>query len=223
DAGAEAGDTGAAGSLLALASAWQGAERGDRCAALAYESGAGADALLVEATAPPPPTATQPARRPVGYVELLRRRDLLEPPPPPDPSAPYAATPAALRDAPYVDDLTGLECAVCGSLNFPARPTCIDCGSSELSPVPMPRTGRVVTHNEQFVVGVAPEPAPVSVGVVRLDGASGERGGQVSAMFVDGDAAIEIGAPAELVHRRLGSERGLVKYGWKLRIVGEGA
>ena len=58
---------------------------------------------------------------------------------------------------------------------------------------------------------------------MRLDGARGERGGQLSGMFVAGDEArIAIGAPVELVHRRLGSERGLVKYGWKLRIVEEG-
>jgi uncharacterized OB-fold protein/3-oxoacyl-[acyl-carrier-protein] synthase III len=221
DAAAGAGDSGAAGSLIALEQAWRDVGGAGRCAALAYESGAGADALLCEISGRAPAAAPQPAPRPVDYVELLRRRGVVEAPPAPEPTAPYAATPAALRDAPFVDDLTGLRCAVCGSLNFPARPSCIDCSSTELSPVPLPRRGRVVTHNSQFVVAVAPEPAPVSVGVVRLDGEGGERGGQLSGMFVADGAAIAIGAPVELVHRRLGSERGLVKYGWKLRVAEE--
>jgi hydroxymethylglutaryl-CoA synthase len=221
DAEDAAGDTGAAGSLIALERAWRDSEDGGHCVAVAYESGAGAEALLCEISGTAPAAKPQPAPRPVDYVELLRRRGLLEAPAAPDPTAPYAATPAALRDAPYVDDLTGLRCAACGSLNFPARPSCIDCGSTELSPVPLPRRGRVVTHNSQFVVAVTPEPAPVSVGVVRLDGEGGERGGQLSGMFVADGAAIEIGAPVELVQRRLGSERGLIKYGWKLRIVAE--
>jgi hydroxymethylglutaryl-CoA synthase len=223
DGWADAGDAGTAGVLLALERAWRDAAVGDRCRALAYESGAGADAALVEVAGVAPASAPHPEPSAVGYVELLRRRGLLAGPAAPEAIAPYMATPAALRDAPFVDDLTGLECAACGSLNFPARPSCIDCGATALTPVPLPRTGRVVTHNSQFVVAVAPEPAPVSVGVVRLDGARGERGGQLSGMFVAGDERrIAIGAPVELVHRRLGSERGLVKYGWKLRIAERG-
>ena len=75
------------------------------------------------------------------------------------------------------------------------------------------------------VVAVDPEPAPVAVGVIRLEGDAGTRGGQVSAMFCDSPLdQLRVGAPVELVYRRLGRDAGLVKYGWKARLVtGAGA
>jgi hypothetical protein len=39
-------------------------------------------------------------------------------------------------------------------------------------------------------------------------------------MFCDSDLdAVRVGAGIELVYRRLGVEDGLVKYGWKMRLV----
>jgi uncharacterized OB-fold protein len=73
-------------------------------------------------------------------------------------------------------------------------------------------------------VAVAPEPPPVVVGVVRLEGLKGERGGQVSGMFTETDAGqLRMGDAVELVYRRVGVEDGLVKYGWKFRRVGASA
>jgi hypothetical protein len=80
----------------------------------------------------------------------------------------------------------------------------------------------VVTFNLQHVVAVHPEPAPLAVGVLRVEGSQGSRGGQVSAMFCDEAlGALAVGAPAELVYRRVGCEAGLVKYGWKARLLVE--
>ena len=86
-----------------------------------------------------------------------------------------------------------------------------------------PRSGVVVTYNVQHVVAVHPEPAPVAVGVIRLTGEGGDRGGQVSAMFCDSDlGTLAVGTPIDLVYRRLGADDGLVKYGWKARVHVEG-
>ena len=80
----------------------------------------------------------------------------------------------------------------------------------------------MITYNVQHVVAVFPEAAPVSVGVARVDGAEGTRGGQVSAMFCDtAPDLLRVGAPVELVYRRAGIDDGLVKYGWKLRVLAQ--
>jgi uncharacterized OB-fold protein len=70
------------------------------------------------------------------------------------------------------------------------------------------------------MVAVHPEPSPVAVGVVRLKGENGVRGGKISAMFCDSPLdALSVGQAVELVYRRLGADDGLVKYGWKVRVV----
>jgi uncharacterized OB-fold protein len=174
-------------------------------------------ALTVHARVPV--SNRRPAPVPVSYVEFLRRGGVLAGPAPPEPIVPWPATPAALRDD-VAGVLVGAQCRSCGSVNIPPRLICVDCGGDRLEIRPLPRQGRVVTYNHQHVVALHPEPAPVSVGVARLAGLEGERGGQVSAMFCDSDLdAVRVGAGIELVYRRLGVEDGLVKYGWKMRLV----
>ena len=153
----------------------------------------------------------------VDYVGFLQRAAVLEAASM-APIVPWAATPGAQRDD-VQGALVGSECRECGSVSVPPRPVCLDCGSRASDLRPVPRRGEVVTHNRQHVVAVHPEPSPVSVGVARLDGLGGERGGQVSAMFCDSDlGAVRVGSAVELVYRRLGADDGLVKYGWKMRL-----
>ena len=246
---AELSDLGTAGPLLALAHCLGRAEVGDEGLCFAVEPGAGADAVTVtvgdvESNLPPKrergllpfrgqvrggvaeSVVSVVHRRlettEVDYVGFLRRHGVLEAAAM-APIVPWAATPGAQRDD-LEGALVGAECSACGSVSIPPRPVCLDCGSRSSTRRAVPRGGVVVTHNRQHVVAVHPEPAPVSVGVARLDGLGGERGGQVSAMFCDSDLdAVRVGSPVELVYRRLGADDGLVKYGWKLRLVAEGS
>ncbi len=214
----ETGDLGSAGPLFALAG-HLAAGAGDLGVCAAVEPGSGAVGFLVHAAVPVPVVAKRPAPVAVGYVGYLQRAGVIEGPAPPQPVVPHAATPAAARDD-ADGSLVGSRCDACGSLHVPPRRVCADCGGADLALERAPRTGRIVTFNVQHIVAVHPEPAPVAVGVVRLDGEGGARGGQVSAMFCDSELdALAVGAPVELVYRRLGMEEGLVKYGWKARVV----
>lgn len=216
DGVAELGDLGTAGPLFSLAHCLERADPGTSGVVFAAEPGAGADALSLSIEVLIPIVTRRPAATAVDYVGYLQRTGVLATSGL-EPIVPWAATPGAYRDD-LLGALVGAECTRCGSVSIPPRPLCIDCGGDSLELRRVPRRGQVVTHNRQHVVAVSPEPAPVSVGVARLDGLAGERGGQVSAMFCDADAEIRVGAAVELVYRRLGVDDGLVKYGWKLRL-----
>jgi hydroxymethylglutaryl-CoA synthase len=212
------GDLGAAGPLFDLAG--QVANSAARTiACVGVETGSGAVGFTISLSSAIPVVHHQPATTPISYVEYLQRFGAIEGPTPPSPIVPYAATPGAARDD---DDgsLVGARCDSCGSLNVPPRRLCIDCGASRLSIERAPRFGEVVTFNLQHMVAVHPEPSPVAVGVVRLKGENGVRGGKISAMFCDSPLdALSVGQAVELVYRRVGADDGLVKYGWKVRVV----
>jgi hydroxymethylglutaryl-CoA synthase len=209
------GDLGAAGPLFDLAG--QVANSAARTiACVGVETGSGAVGFTISLSSAIPVVHHQPATTPISYVEYLQRFGAIEGPTPPSPIVPYAATPGAARDG----SLVGARCDSCGSLNVPPRRLCIDCGASRLSIERAPRFGEVVTFNLQHMVAVHPEPSPVAVGVVRLKGENGVRGGKISAMFCDSPLdALSVGQAVELVYRRLGADDGLVKYGWKVRVV----
>ena len=107
----------------------------------------------------------------------------------------------------------------CGSLNFPPRAYCLDCRGQEFDEVALPRNASVLTFNLQYVVGIAPEEAPLPICTALVDGEEpGRYGGKVAALVTDADATqISIGTPVELVPRRGDVEEGLIKYGWKFR------
>ena len=212
------GDLGTAGPLFDLAGVASGRSEGN-VACVGVEPGSGAAGFTLTLSAEVPIIEHRPDGAPVSYVEYLQRFGVLEGTKPPSPIVPYAATPGASRSD-LEGSLVGDRCSACGSLNIPPRRRCIDCGAEEFTRERAPRRGVVVTFNVQHVVAVHPEPAPVAVGVIRLEGEAGERGGQVSAMFCDSNLdELAIGHEVEIVYRRLGVDDGLVKYGWKVRAV----
>ncbi|HVX21027.1 MAG TPA: OB-fold domain-containing protein [Acidimicrobiales bacterium] len=221
---ADVGDLGTAAPLVSLAESLEAAAAVGRAGVcVAVEPGSGAHGLALRVAAPLPAVRRRPAAVEVDYVGYLQRHGAVGSPAPPDPVVPHAATPAAARDD-LVGSLVAGRCPACRGLNLPVRQRCAECGTSGLVPERAPRRGRVVTFNDQYVVAVHPEPAPVAVGVVRVAGDDGTRTGQVSVMFCDAPAgSLRIGAEVELVYRRMGVEGGLVKYGWKARPVEGGA
>lgn len=97
---------------------------------------------------------------------------------------------AALDDG----ELFGGVCADCGAVLFPPRPTCYNCGGTNVSAEPQPKTGTVYTYTAVH----SPPPqldddAPYTIAVVELDG-GGRLLGRVDAPY----EAVEIGDEVRL-------------------------
>ena len=92
--------------------------------------------------------------------------------------------------------LRGGECAVCSTTTFPHQDSCPRCGGEQVTPVPLPRSGRLWTFTVQ---GFEPKPPfrgrfePYGVGYVDLGPVI------VEARLTENDpAALTIGAVMEL-------------------------
>ncbi len=116
--------------------------------------------------------------------------------------------------------LIGEVCPHCDIKIFPPRDICPDCGEEAKTAFQFSGRGEVYSYT---TVHDAPssfqEAAPYTVAMVKL-----EEGPLVTAQLTDlGDQPIEIGAPVEMVTRKLrsvGNERGMIVYGYKFRPVG---
>jgi len=227
------GDTGAAAPLLGLVTVMERGMPGEKALVISYGSGAGSDALAVNLTgdlAARKELAVTLAevtgeKTYLSYPAYAKRVGLISVPPAlPDPVSGYGTQPGMIRDIEYLLGLKALECSSCGSLNYPYRDYCIDCRGQSFKKVNLPRRGRIVTYNTQYVSPIGPEEVPIVVCTVKLDGAGGVRGGKVSGSMLPVDTAqVKIGMPVELVFRRCGEELGLPKYGYKFKPLPETA
>ena len=115
--------------------------------------------------------------------------------------------------------LVGEECPHCDAKLFPPRDVCPECGQEAKTLYNFSGRGEVYSYT---TVNEPPEGyeeyAPYTVAMVKL-----EEGPLVTAQLTDlGEDPVEIGAPVEMVTRRLrqdGDERGLLVYGYKFRPV----
>ncbi len=224
------GDTGSSSMFLSLAKVLDKAKVGEKILAISYGAGSGSDAFMLT------------VRRENGdgkgrnnwdyyleskeYVDYVRyakltsnlavKRML------PEPMSAFIAQPPGLRGELNLT-LKAAKCKKCGSVNFPPRLICIEtgCRSRDFDVINLPsRRGVIETFNIQYVLAVDPEEPPLAVCHARMDGCPGEYGGKISAMITEADPkSVAIGKGVELVFRKCGSERGLIKYGYKFKIV----
>lgn len=115
--------------------------------------------------------------------------------------------------------LTGEVCPHCDAKIFPPRDVCPECGLEAKAAYTFSGRGQVYSFTTVYDPPAGyEENAPYTVALVKL-----EEGPLVTAQLTDlGDQAVEIGAPVEMVTRRLrqdGDERGLIVYGYKFRPV----
>lgn len=115
--------------------------------------------------------------------------------------------------------LTGEVCPHCNAKIFPPRDVCPECGLEAKTAYTFSGRGQVYSYTTVYDPPAGyEENAPYTVALVKL-----EEGPLVTAQLTDlGDQAVEIGAPVEMVTRRLrqdGDERGLIVYGYKFRPV----
>jgi len=226
------GDTGSSSALISLACALDNAEPGERILVASYGNGAGSDAFIVTAgsgidqkhrAAVPAKAYLEPYNKQyIDYVQYEKIRGGLKTPPLPEAMSAFGASPSMLRDREYIVGLKALKCKSCGSINFPKRNICIekDCLCREFEEVPLPRQGVVETFYHQYIVYTTPEEGPFPVCVARVSGKEGEYGGKITAMMIDSSMEdVKVGVRVELVFRRHGAEDGLVKYGYKFRVM----
>lgn len=237
------GDTGAASVPLSLAKAL--ARGGDRILAAAYGSGAGADALLVETDGVSTSLALDEGES-VSYAEYLRRRGELTAGAPEGGGA-YVSVPSWRRTLDQRYRLVAGRCPACGRLNFPPEGACNSCKTlvGEYEEVELAGTGIVEAATVISQGGAPPEFAEqqaqsgdFGVVVVALDGprearcasdgSSGDArsdeprddGGSVSvpAQVVGGEPeSVEIGDSVETTIRRIYTQEGVTRYGFKVR------
>lgn len=224
------GDIGCGSVLLGLASALDEGMPRERILAVSYGSGSGSDAFSLNVLTQQshkkgtvvPVSRLLDDKEYVDYIKYGKLTGVLRAEAIPDPISSYVTQPGWERDKPYTFELHALQCKACGSLNFPKRHYCIDCRGQEFEEVPLPRRGKILSFNIQHVVSVSPEEAPIPVCTARMEGTDSERGGKISAMMTDTKPdELAIGLPVELIFRRCGQELGLVKYGYKFRLVKE--
>jgi uncharacterized OB-fold protein len=115
--------------------------------------------------------------------------------------------------------LAGEVCPHCDAKIFPPRDICPECGLDAKTAYSFSGRGQVYSFTTVYDPPTGyEENAPYTVALVKL-----EEGPLVTAQLTDlGEQAVEIGAPVEMVTRRLrqdGDERGIIVYGYKFRPV----
>lgn len=115
--------------------------------------------------------------------------------------------------------MVGEVCPHCEAKIFPPRDVCPECGKEAKNLYNFSGRGEVYSFTTVYDPPAGyEENAPYTVALVKL-----EEGPMVTAQLTDlGDQPVEIGAPVEMVTRRLrqdGDERGVIVYGYKFRPV----
>ena len=115
--------------------------------------------------------------------------------------------------------LVGEVCPHCEAKLFPPRDVCPECGQDAKTLYAFSGRGEVYSFTTIYDAPAGyEENVPYTVALIKL-----EEGPLVTAQLTDlGDQPVEIGAPVEMVTRKLrndGDERGMIVYGYKFRPV----
>jgi hypothetical protein len=115
--------------------------------------------------------------------------------------------------------LVGEVCPHCEAKLFPPRDVCPECGQDAKTVYAFSGRGEVYSFTTIYDAPAGyEENVPYTVALIKL-----EEGPLVTAQLTDlGDKPVEIGAPVEMVTRKLrndGDERGMIVYGYKFRPV----
>ncbi|WP_458188702.1 zinc ribbon domain-containing protein [Haladaptatus sp. NG-WS-4] len=217
----ELGDTGAASVLLGLAKALQ--EGHERILAASFGSGAGADALLVEADEVPVSMALD-GDESITYAEYLRKRGELTSGPPSGGGA-YVSVPSWRRTLDQRHRLLAGRCSDCGTLNFLPEGACNGCKSLvEYDEVQLTGTGTVEAVTTISQGGAPPEFAEqqaqsgdFDVAVVALDGLDGEVASAPAQVTGTDTGSLQNGDRVATTMRRIYTQEGVTRYGFKIQ------
>ncbi|WP_435153749.1 zinc ribbon domain-containing protein [Haladaptatus sp. DFWS20] len=217
----ELGDTGAASVPLSLAKAF--ADGHERILVASFGSGAGADALLVEA-GDVPTSAALDGDDPISYAEYLRKRGDLTSGPPSGGGA-YVSVPSWRRTLDQRHRLLAGKCPDCGTLNFPPEGACSGCKTLvEYDEVQLTGTGTIEAVTTISQGGAPPEFAEqqsksgdFDVAIVALDGPDGGTASAPAQVTGTATGTLEIGDSVETTMRKIYTQEGVTRYGFKIR------
>ncbi len=211
------GDTGAASTLMMLASALDKAKQGDLILVASY--GNGADALLVEVKGKMGPRPGIQDYIESGsvlqdYMRYLHWRGLVERvtgrrrPPIPSPSAS-----CIWRERDQNIRFHASQCGKCGTIQFPPNRICNLCkAKDEFGAVRLSdKKAELITFTED---NATPNPdPPLVLGVIDFEG-----GGRTSLYMTDkGGKELSIGITVEMTFRKLFTTEGIHNYTWKCK------
>lgn len=117
------------------------------------------------------------------------------------------------------------KCEVCGGLNFPPKGVCRHCRrGTAFTETALSGKGTVYSYTLISGAGAPPEFAADaackgSYPVVLVELAEGPR--VIGQLVPPYEGELRVGTPVEMVFRRLYEEEGVIRYGFKFRIVGE--
>ncbi|WP_323676827.1 zinc ribbon domain-containing protein [Halorubellus sp. PRR65] len=224
------GDTGAASALLGLARALDDPDV-RRVLVAGYGSGAGADAFVVDADGAMPASLAleRDDERELSYAEYLRLRDEVVPDDPPEGGGAYVSVPSWRRTLPQRHRLVAGRCTECGALAFPPEGACGDCRSmAGYEDVQLPGTGRVEAATTISQGGAPPEFAQqqqrdgdFDVVVVAFDAPASDDTVSAPAQVTDVDGGdVSVGDDVVATVRRIYTQEGVTRYGFKVRPAG---
>ena len=215
------GDTGTASVFLGAATAFEGGA--DRVLLAAYGSGAGATVAVIDG--PVPVESALAGQEELGYPEYLRRRGTITSEEPEGGGA-YVSVPSWQRTIPQRHRLIAGSCPNCGALTFPPDGACTDCNSTpaEYETVRLPGTGTVEAATTIAQGGAPPEfveqqsqSGSFVSAIVALDGPDSEQSVSVPTQVLAGDTAVSVGTEVEMTIRRIYTQEGVIRYGFKAR------
>lgn len=213
------GDCGAASPLLGMARALD--EGLERTLVVGFGGGSGATALVIEGTAPTD-LSLEPQTS-LEYAAYLRRRGDITSGAPEGGGA-YVSVPTWVRSIPQRHRLVAGRCEHCDRLAFPPEGACRSCGRlAEYAPVALEGTGTVEAVTEISSGGAPPEfveqQARSGSYASAIVGFDGPEGGTVSApaqVVLVGETTIGVGDRVETVLRRIYTQEGVTRYGFKV-------
>lgn len=225
----ERGDLGAASAPAALARAF--ANGRDSVLTVGFGSGAGADALVFEGSAPVVSNADKGPET-IDYPRYLRLRGDLDSGPPAGGGA-QVSVPSWRRQRGARYRLDAGQCPECGTLAFPAEGACPECYNlGGFDPTRLSHTGTVETLTGVSPGGAPPEFAPqaarggdfgvaiVSFPAQNAATAETKRTASVPMQVTDADPTdVDAGDAVEAVIRRIYTQEGVTRYGRKVRPV----
>ncbi len=215
----DAGNLGTASAFAQLALVLERAKPGDRIALVGY--GDGADAFLLRAT---DAITRRTARRGVttwiqckktlpSYLLSLYFRESIDGRLRwPAELNSWTSGPLRKRQEETLLRFHGLRCGKCGSVWWPERRVCYDCGAQEhFDSIPLKHEGMLAACAFEWAT-----PTPVSpVGNVVVDNPDGARL-ETQMTDTDGDG-VGVGTPVEFCLRIFHVSNGIPHYGWKAR------
>ncbi|WP_265111709.1 zinc ribbon domain-containing protein [Halosolutus halophilus] len=221
------GDLGAASVPVSLARAI--ADGHESILAVGYGSGGAADAFVVEPTADVPATIAIDGGASLSYAEYLRRRGIVTSGPPSGGGA-YVSVPSWRRSIPQRYRLAAGRCVDCEALAFPPEGACDDCGSlAGYETVELPGSGTIEAVTTISQGGAPPEFAEqqaqsgdYAAAIVALDAEAAGETVSVPAMGTDAaPSAFAVGDRIETTIRRVYTQEGVTRYGFKVRPAGD--